>query len=182
MSDPMPRKDVELPPRMPEAGIIAELRAELAQARDDAQAAVARAEKAEQERVTEWNRRRDAEGSRNAAFAACDTMRAERDRLAAANVALEAKLARLVGSRDAVRVKPLEWGHGEAHCPLGVYKIDSGQASGGGRWWSWALNPDESDPFFMWQNANNADSEEAAKAAAQADYEARILAALEVTP
>ena len=76
-------------------------------------------------------------------------------------------------------VKPLEWGHGEAHCPLGVYKIDSGQASAGGRWWSWALNPDENDPFFMWQNANNADSEEAAKAAAQADYEARILAVLD---
>jgi hypothetical protein len=84
--------------------------------------------------------------------------------------------------RDAVRVKPLEWGHGEAHCPLGVYKIDSGQASGGGRWWSWALNPDESDPFFMWQNANNADSEEAAKAAAQADFEARILSALPAPP
>ena len=84
--------------------------------------------------------------------------------------------------RDAVRVKPLEWGHGEAHCPLGVYKIDSGQASGGGRWWSWALNPDESDPFFMWQNANNADSEEAAKAAAQADFEARIMSALAALP
>lgn len=41
MTDPMPRKDVELPPRMPEAAIIAELRAELAQARADAQAAVA---------------------------------------------------------------------------------------------------------------------------------------------
>lgn len=33
MTDPMPRKDVELPPRIPEAAIIAELRAELAQAR-----------------------------------------------------------------------------------------------------------------------------------------------------
>ena len=42
-----------------------------------------RAEKAEQERVAEWNRRRDADGSRDAARAACDTMRAERDTLAA---------------------------------------------------------------------------------------------------
>jgi hypothetical protein len=41
MTDPMPRKDVELPPRMPEAAIIAELRAELSQARADTQAAVA---------------------------------------------------------------------------------------------------------------------------------------------
>jgi hypothetical protein len=42
-----------------------------------------RAEKAEQERVAEWNRRRDADGSRDAARAACDTMRAERDTLTA---------------------------------------------------------------------------------------------------
>lgn len=51
---------------------------------------------AEQERVTEWNRRRDAEGSRNAAFAACDTMRAERDRLAAELAAAKQREAALV--------------------------------------------------------------------------------------
>lgn len=38
-----------------------------------------RAEKAEAERASEWRKRRDAEGSRDAARAACDTMRAERD-------------------------------------------------------------------------------------------------------
>ena len=48
LTDPMPRKDVELPPRMPEAATIAELqralldaRAEIARLRADAQAAVA---------------------------------------------------------------------------------------------------------------------------------------------
>lgn len=50
-----------------------------------------RAEKAEQERVAEWNRRRDADGSRDAARAACDTMRAERDTLAAENASLKAR-------------------------------------------------------------------------------------------
>ena len=59
------------PPITPDAGT-----AELAKLRE-------RAEKAEQERVAEWNRRRDADGSRDAARAACDTMRAERDTLAA---------------------------------------------------------------------------------------------------
>jgi len=59
----------------------------------------ARAEKAEQERAAEWNRRRDADGSRDAARAACDTLRIERDRLAAANAVLEAKVA---GLREAV--------------------------------------------------------------------------------
>lgn len=70
------------------------------------------------------------------------------------------------GDVQLVPVKALEFAHGEASCELGVYKIDSGQASGGGRWWSWALNPDETDPFFMWQSAENAESEEAAKAEA----------------
>ena len=59
------------PPITPDADT-----AELAKLRE-------RAEKAEQERVAEWNRRRDADGSRDAARAACDTMRAERDTLAA---------------------------------------------------------------------------------------------------
>lgn len=45
-------------------------------------AAEARAGALEQERVAEWNRRREADGSRDAAFAACDAMRDERDALA----------------------------------------------------------------------------------------------------
>lgn len=57
-----------------------------------------RAEKAEAERVSEWNKRRDADSSCNVARAACDTMRAERDRLAAANAVLEAKGAELEGA------------------------------------------------------------------------------------
>jgi len=73
----------------------------------DAQAAQAmvrdRAEKAEAERVSEWNKRRDADSSRNVARAACDTMRADRDRLAAANAVLEAKVAGLVEA-----VKPFD--------------------------------------------------------------------------
>lgn len=43
----------------------------------------AEAEKAEAERVKEWNRRRDAEASRDVERAAADTMRSERDVLAA---------------------------------------------------------------------------------------------------
>lgn len=42
---------------------------------------IARAEAAERERAEEWRARRDAEGSRDAAKAACDTAIAERDRL-----------------------------------------------------------------------------------------------------
>jgi hypothetical protein len=77
------------------------------------------------------------------------------------------------------RVKPLEFIYGRAESATGVYVIESGKATGGGRWWAWAHNPDESDGFFMWQHAERAESEEAAKAAAQADYDARILSALE---
>jgi hypothetical protein len=77
------------------------------------------------------------------------------------------------------KVKPLEFIYGRAECATGVYVIESGKATGGGRWWAWAHNPDESDGFFMWQQAERTESEEAAKAAAQADYDARILSALE---
>lgn len=64
-----------------------------------------RAEKAEQERVAEWNRRRDADGSRDAARAACDTMRAERDTLAAelAQADLRAKNAYMRGLLDSAQ-------------------------------------------------------------------------------
>ncbi len=76
-------------------------------------------------------------------------------------------------------VKPLEWVHDKAECEVGVYVIDSGK-SGDGRWWAWALNPDASDPFFIWTYGNSAGTEEFAKAAAQADYQARILSALSI--
>ena len=46
--------------------------------------------------------------------------------------------------------KPLEFCHGEAFTEFGVYKIDSGQAAGGGRWHAWAFNPDESDPLAIY--------------------------------
>ena len=72
------------PPITPDADT-----AELAKLRE-------RAEKAEQERVAEWNRRRDADGSRDAARAACDTMRAERDTLAASP-----EVAKLVADAEA---------------------------------------------------------------------------------
>ena len=45
---------------------------------------VERAEKAEAERVAEWNRRREAEASRDLEKAVCATIKAERDRLLAA--------------------------------------------------------------------------------------------------
>ena len=80
-----------------------------------------------------------------------------------------------------VTVKALEFCYGEAHCALGVYKVDSGQNGKGGREWAWALNPPD-DPFYMFQHAEKADSEEAAQAAAQADFEARILAAIDTAP
>ncbi len=44
-----------------------------------AEALATRLAEAEAERVAEWNRRRDADGSRDVARAACDAMRAERD-------------------------------------------------------------------------------------------------------
>lgn len=63
----------------------------------------ARADQAEAERVSEWNKRRDADASRDVARAACDAMLADRDRLAAANAVLEAKVAGLVGIVSLVR-------------------------------------------------------------------------------
>jgi len=46
-------------------------------------------ETAEHERAEEWRRRRDAEGSRDTAYAACDTMRMERDTALARNAEIE---------------------------------------------------------------------------------------------
>lgn len=65
----------------------------------DAEAAqallVERAKKAEEDRVSEWNKRRDADGSRDAARAACDSMRAERDDLRARLATAEGQVAAL---------------------------------------------------------------------------------------
>lgn len=77
-----------------------------------------------------------------------------------------------------VRVKPLVWEDWtltpiRASCAqtlLGRYKVQE-RASGAG----WML-------VFPNGNLTNRESEQAAKAAAQADYEARILAALDMTP
>lgn len=84
-----------------------------------------------------------------------------------------------------VGVRPLEFVYGVAESIVGNYLIDSGWKDkvGGERWWAWA-GPisGESDPFYAWQHGTRADDEKAAKAAAQADYEARILAALDLTP
>ncbi len=77
-------------------------------------------------------------------------------------------------------VKPLSFVYGKAECEVGTYVIDSGQKAEGGRWWAWALNPPEDDPFYMWQHSEPAETEAAAQAAAEADYRARIAAALEV--
>ncbi len=79
-------------------------------------------------------------------------------------------------------VKPLEWVYSRAESEVGTYVIDSGLSSGvEGRWYAWAHDPDESDSFYIWQYGVRVGSEEAAKAAAQADYEQRILSALEDT-
>jgi hypothetical protein len=86
---------------------------------------------------------------------------------------LEAQLA-----APAVKVKPLVWEDwadvpvrvASAQTILGRYKVQE-RASGAG----WML-------VFPNGNLTNRDTIEAAKAAAQADYEARILAAIEAVP
>ena len=97
---------------------------------------------------------------------------------------LRAQVAALTAERDAaagaVRVKPLAWkGMGENHAraaaPLfGTIRVEN---YGAGFAISWSV-PGFSDVFCdgRWPTI------EAAKAAAQADYEARILAALEPAP
>ena len=61
----------------------------------------ARAEKAEQDRVAEWNRRRDADASRDVARAVCETMRAERDDALTRLAAAEGRVAALTGALEA---------------------------------------------------------------------------------
>lgn len=76
----------------------------------------------------------------------------------------------------AVKIKPLEWdGSGLemwADSAVGRYHI-----SGNGGVWSWTSGGE--DPYFY---GVAAESKEAAFAAAQADYESHILAALAVQP
>jgi len=104
---------------------------------------------------------------------------------------LTAELAEARRERDAalavaVEVRELEWAGGEtyanAECVTGEYIIESGKGAGAGMgWWAWLhrTHDDGSTPYF---NGTNAESIEAAKAAAQADYRARIVAALRPSP
>lgn len=86
-----------------------------------------------------------------------------------------------------VAVTPLEFIYGKAESVIGIYLIDSGWKDkvGGDRWWAWAGPTDtdnDRDPFYVWQHGTRIADEEAAKAAAQADYEARIRSALTAHP
>jgi hypothetical protein len=49
------------------------------EAADALEAAIRETKRLEAERADQWRKRRDAEGDRDAAYAACDTLRAERD-------------------------------------------------------------------------------------------------------
>lgn len=71
-----------------------------------------------------------------------------------------------------VKVKALEWDNqGRAICLLGLYLVDIWHAGEG--LWRWK------GPNGKWKISNGHWTEEDAKAAAQADYETRILSALE---
>jgi len=72
----------------------------------------------------------------------------------------------------ASKVKPLVWEFGQAEGVSGHYRI----CRYSGQWW-WTV--DDEDVFL---HGEFAESEHAAKAAVQADYEARILSALEPQP
>jgi hypothetical protein len=99
--------------------------------------------------------------------------------------AAEAQLA--AAMEGEVRVRALEWNgsdlHSAAQCETGEYEIEGGWKDkiGGVRWYAWLhrTHDDGSDCYF---NGTEAVSMEAAKAAAQADYARRILAALEPNP
>lgn len=86
-----------------------------------------------------------------------------------------------------VAVTPLEFVYGKAESIIGNYLIDSGWKDkvGGDRWWAWAGPTDtdnDRDPFYVWQHGALVADEKAAKAAAQADYEARVRSALTAQP
>ncbi len=74
-----------------------------------------------------------------------------------------------------VRVKPLAWDNDEPSCvslcPFGEYVVQDEDVDGWGLWTPDQIDGDDAFAFYT--------SHEAAKAAAQADYEARIRSALE---
>ena len=82
------------------------------------------------------------------------------------------------GVVGAVKVKPLVWVSGcrgyAAASQLGEYRVTAGNYTT-----KWVWETPESD-VSGWHGLE--DSDDAAKAAAQADYEARIMAALDVQP
>jgi hypothetical protein len=88
-----------------------------------------------------------------------------------------AQIERLTAERDAARdgrVKPLEWvvdGH-DGMWGNGVFNYRVRQKGPGIWWWQRAM-------IASWYQPEHETTLEAAKAAAQADYESRILAALE---
>lgn len=91
----------------------------------------------------------------------------------------DAILAALLAERQAalagVRVKPLVWGaSGEAKTPFGVYSVDFDHDEEMERspWSAWSPN----------EGLGNFPTYEAAKAAAHADYESRIMSALALSP
>lgn len=75
-----------------------------------------------------------------------------------------------------VRVKPLEW-HGFSAAFIAYTIIGDYHVSRCGETWYWCS--EEQDPYL---EGTSAASEEAAFNAAQADYETRILSALEPSP
>jgi hypothetical protein len=140
---------------------ITALRAQLAEVEAERDAAIAA--------MSEAARKRGEAEGKLAASEMAGVVEGWRDR------ALKAE-ARLATARaDAVRVKPLVWKTGQALTSTGNYIVVQED---------W-----DQEPFwFVLRNGKPAgklgehSTEEAAKAAAQADYEARILAALEPTP
>ena len=84
--------------------------------------------------------------------------------------------AMLRAMKGRVRVKPLEW-HGFSSAFIAYTIIGDYHVSRCGENWHWYF--EEQDPYL---EGTIAASEETATAAVQADYEARILAALEPAP
>ena len=97
---------------------------------------------------------------------------AERDRLAAQVVQLQRDLD--AANVRAVKVKPLEWDGGDpsncAQTPVGEYVVQDDEDDGWGLYTPSELDGDHAHSYHK--------TEHAAKAAAQADYEARIMSAI----
>lgn len=200
--DPMPLQDLSMPPRQPEADTISALRAEVATVlareaeayrRHDAklEAAEARAERAEAERdALRAEVERLTNAQRMTLDARLEMLLAENsslrkqvqnmlDHFTAQKARAERAEAELAAARAArtVKVKPLDWvKHSSkdiwrAITGLGVYKVFAVTFPS----WDFDSWSDGKDKI-----SQSAQSIEAAKAAAQADYEARILAALDM--